>query len=130
MSVTLEEFVNTTLCQITKGVNEAQKTLDSNSNEISGAKINPRPPYNYSDSESNQLVEFDIAVTCESSDQKNMQIKIANVIRLGAGKNKTESENSHTRIKFKVPINYGYHKSDKEEGPPQQDYAINDGFQG
>ena len=113
MSVTLEEFVKTTLCQITKGVNEAQKTLVSNkNNEIRDAKINPRLPYNYSDSESNQLVEFDIAVTCESSDQKNMQIKIANVIGFGARKNKTESENSHTRIKFKVPINYGYHKSD------------------
>lgn len=122
MSVTLEEFVKTTLCQITKGVNEAQKTLVSSSenNQIIGAKINPRLPYNYSDSESNQLVEFDIAVTCESSDNNNMQINIAYVIGLGAGKNKKESENSHTRIKFKVPINYGYHKSDPENKAPQQ----------
>lgn len=127
MSVTLEEFVKTTLCQITKGVNEAQKTLDSN--EITGAKINPRHPYNYAYSDSIQLVEFDIAVTCQLRGEKNMQINIANVIGLGAGTKKTESENSHTRIKFKVPITYGYHKSDKEGEPPQQDYAINDGFQ-
>ncbi len=112
----IEDFVRETLVQITTGVVQAQRQLDS-----SGALVNPDMHFIGKDhsigeakhraGEVVSLVEFDVAVrVAEGKETKGGIGVVAGVISLGSAGKSDSSSGSETRIKFKVPLLLPVHK--------------------
>jgi hypothetical protein len=111
--VELSDFVAQSLIEIVKGVHAAQVEVQK-----LGGFINPAA-YVRSESGShfgflpgNQqqvfLTSFDVAVTATQSTGTNAdaRLQIASLLKLGAGGNSAESQQTISRLKFEVPIAY------------------------
>ncbi len=102
----LQEFIATTLKNIADGVQQAAKNLG---HENSEAAINPRT----SDSKfgyNAQTVDFDIAVT--TTESKGGSAK-AGIKVLGAEGQAKKEDSTVSRIRFSVPMGFGYTESEK-----------------
>lgn len=102
----LQEFIETTLKNIADGVQQAAKNLGHENSETA---INPRT----SDSKFGynvQMVDFDIAVT--TTESKGGSAK-AGIKVFGAEGNIHKEDSTVNRIRFSVPIGFGYTESKK-----------------
>jgi hypothetical protein len=104
----LQDFVTTTLCQISAGVATAKNYDRSIAPRIDVGQDEPKILRTLGDSEGVFLIEFDVPVTA-SKPTKNGAAGSITVLSLPPGKGQAKSsiENSPvSRVKFSVPINY------------------------
>jgi hypothetical protein len=96
----LQEFVKETLLAVINGVGEAQDALGER-----GGEVNPytrgTPKGLLYGSKELQYVDFDVAVTVVESTEASAGITVLGIGGKGA---LSESTNSVSRIKFRVPI--------------------------
>jgi len=104
----LQDFVTTTLCQISAGVATAKNYDRSIAPRIGVGQDDPKILRTLADSYGVFLVEFDVPITA-SETTKNGAAATITVLSLKSGKGqpKRSTENSLvSRVKFSVPINY------------------------
>lgn len=106
----LQEFVRTTLVQITRGVQDAQTSVRENGGYVSPPSHSPVKNEahfdNLHDGQVVFLVDFDVAVTVNETTGTNAEakLKVGGLLSLGAGGKSGDSHESVSRIKFKVPL--------------------------
>lgn len=88
----LQEFIKSSLEQITGGVDEVNQKI--------GDKVY------FTDKGDQRTVEFDIAVSAESGNSKSggLGIKVLEIVDVGGKKEKSEINSRVSRIKFGVNI--------------------------
>ena len=104
----LQDFVTTTLCQISAGVATAKNYDRCIAPRIGVSQDDPKILRTLADSDGVFLVEFDVPITASEASQNGAAGTIA-VLSLASGKGaaKRSVENSSvSRVKFSVPINY------------------------
>lgn len=115
----LQEFIQVSLVQISKGIEAANAELKG-----SNAMINPRNLAVNAGGGANygiitelstklprivELVEFDIAITVSEGTEKNGKIGISvGSVGFGVGGKNTEANSSLSRLKFKIPVAWPY----------------------
>jgi hypothetical protein len=112
----LRDFVAGTLREILDGVTDAQA---GGHREL----INPHAHYLADDAPKThfvtrhqslvQMVEFDVAITVESTTEKSggAGVKIFSVVEVGGGGSDAERSSNVSRIKFSVPVTFPRAKS-------------------
>jgi len=110
----LKEFVQQSLVQIARGIEEASKELKE-----TNAHINPKNVYVNADTRQNygrlvkgkdynpvvELVEFDVAVHASEGTEKSGEIGISvGSIGIGGGGKTQETSKSESRLKFRIPV--------------------------
>lgn len=111
----LKEFVSETIVEIIEGISDAQKRLEG-----SGAKVSPSINKLFTAAQTGgtnmalgyakgggliQMVDFDVAVTAvEGTETKGGIGVVAGIFALGSQGKSTESNQSISRIQFKVPV--------------------------
>ncbi len=100
----LQEFVATTLTQISLGVTSAKTHDDRIAPKIGGGGDNPNVLRTFHGADSVFLVEFDVAVTIEKGSADGSTV-LSVVSAKGAAKRSTENS-LVSRVKFSVPIGY------------------------
>ena len=90
----LQEFIRTSLIQISKGVSEANKELKG------------RPPFQMHAHKDGKDVNFDIALFAIKSNKGTGKagLEVASIIAAGGKLERTKSEENISRIKFCVSI--------------------------
>jgi hypothetical protein len=104
----LQDFVTTTLCQISAGVATAKNYDRSIAPRIGVGQDDPKILRTLADSDGVFLVEFDVPITASETTKNGAAVAIT-VLSLASGKGqaKRSTENSLvSRVKFSVPINY------------------------
>lgn len=110
----LQEFIQDTLLAIAKGIENAQKDTPE------GFEINPKlidhgfPSGAFSNlvgmtkaGDPILLIDFDIAVTTTEIDTNSAKIGVLfSSIGLGANTSQSDSSNSASKIKFRIPMKY------------------------
>jgi hypothetical protein len=100
----LQEFVATTLSQISLGVTNAKNHDDRIAPKIGVGEDNPKVLRTSHGAEGVFLVEFDVAVTVEKGTADGSTV-LAVASAKGAAKRSTENS-AVNRVKFSVPISY------------------------
>jgi len=116
----LRDFVSETLVEIVTGISDAQSRLTD-----SGAQVSPQIRNLFTQSQTGgtnmalgwdtnggliQVVDFDVAVTTtEGTETKGGIGVVAGIFALGSQGKSEESNQSISRIKFKVPISFPKH---------------------
>jgi hypothetical protein len=100
----LQEFVATTLTQISLGVTSAKTHDDRIAPKIGGGGGNPNVLRTFHGADSVFLVEFDVAVTIEKGSADGSTV-LSVASAKGAAKRSTENSQV-SRVKFSVPIGY------------------------
>ena len=100
----LQDFVTTTLCQISLGVTNAKNHDERVAPQIGVGGDNPKVFRTSHGGEGVFLVEFDVAVTLEKGAADGSTV-LAVASAKGAAKRSTENS-SVNRVKFSVPISY------------------------
>lgn len=104
----LQDFVTTTLCQISTGVATAKNYDRSIAPRIGVGQDDPKILRTLADSDGVFLVEFDVPIAA-SEPTKNGAAGTITVLSLPSGKGQAKRtiENSlASRVKFSVPIHY------------------------
>ena len=104
----LQDFVTTTLCQISAGVATAKNYDRSIAPRIGVGQDDPKMLRTLADSDGVFLVDFDLPIAASEA-TKNGAAGNITVLSLppGKGQAKRSIENSPvSRVKFSVPINY------------------------
>jgi hypothetical protein len=103
----LQDFVTTTLCQISAGVATAKNYDRCIAPRISIREDDPRMLRTLTDADGVFLVEFDVPVTASEATEKGTAGSITVPSASAKGQAKRSVENSSaTRIRFSVPIIY------------------------
>jgi hypothetical protein len=104
----LQDFVTTTLCQISAGVATAKNYDRSIAPRIGVGQDDPKILRTLADSDGVFLVEFDVPITASEATKNGAAGNIM-VLSLASGRRQAKggTENSlASRVKFSVPINY------------------------
>jgi hypothetical protein len=103
----LQDFVTTTLCQISAGVATAKNYDRCIAPRIAIREDNPTMLRTLADADGVFLVEFDVPVAASAATEKGTAVSITVPSARAKGQAKRSIENSYvSRIKFSVPINY------------------------
>lgn len=104
----LQEFIKTTLVQITNGVIEAQKELNE-----SGCLINPegftmeggqiRKGYK-NEYRAIQKIKMNVILSVSENEGSKKGIGVAKVINAGLNSEQSSSNNKQTSIEFEIPV--------------------------
>ena len=107
----LQEFIKTTLVQITNGIIEAQNELKE-----TGGLINPEGELLSSNKEriiigdtdyrSIQNVKMNIILSINETKDKKSEIGVAKYIKAGVGSVETLSNDKVTSIEFEIPVSF------------------------
>ena len=104
----LQDFVTTTLCQISAGVATAKNYDRSIAPRIGVGQDDPKILRTLADSEGVFLVEFDVPITASDA-RENGAAGTVTVLSLASGKGQAKRGTENpvvSRVKFNVPINY------------------------
>src|SRR4029450_13607148 len=104
----LQDFITTTLCQISAGVATAKNYDRCIAPRIGGGQDEPKILRTLADSDSVFLVEFDVPVAASEATKNRAAGSIA-IVSTASGKrqaNRNVENSLVSRVKFSVPINY------------------------
>jgi hypothetical protein len=104
----LQDFVTTTLCQISAGVSTAKNYDRCVAPRVDVGETDPKILRTFAGNDGVFLVEFDVAITISDASENGAAASIV-VLSTPAPKAKTKhgAENSSVnRLKFTVPITY------------------------
>lgn len=111
----IEEFVETTLTQLIRGVKKPREVLQDDGKNIAPiTQLSRRTaPHELYVSQSEHLiypVDFDIAVTAEGSSEAGGKVglKIAGIAGIEGGGNSVNRDSVVSHVKFRVPICYPF----------------------
>jgi len=98
----LEEFISKTLISISKGMRAANKGIEA---EDDRPRFMVEPTSWYED-RSKGCIEFDLAITASKQSGKNGELGLKILaLGLGGGKNSSVSDQTVSRVKFKIAPN-------------------------
>jgi hypothetical protein len=110
----LQEFVQATLVEISKGIQRANESLKGTDTKVNPKNLamNTGTGANYGYIAKTQemsrvveLVEFDVAVNVSEGSEKNGKIGISvGSVGLGVGGKSAEGSSSISKIRFKIPV--------------------------
>lgn len=104
----LQEFIKSTLVQITSGVIDAQKDL-----EETGCLINPEgflrssgqiEPGQGNQYRSVQKIKMHVVLNVEEAQGSTSRIGVAKILNAGIGSEENSSTNQMTSIEFEIPV--------------------------
>jgi hypothetical protein len=104
----LQDFITTTLCQISAGVATAKNYDRCIAPRIGVGQDEPKILRTLADSDGVFLVEFDVPVAASEATKNGAAGSIA-ILSLASGKrqaNRSVENSLVSRVKFSVPINY------------------------
>lgn len=123
----LKDFVAESLRQIIDGVREAQLHAEGVGAVVVPRFTDPTPPpgtvnvYGMGQGSNArywiQTVEYDVALAASESIQTRAGAGVLTVVSVGGGREKTESQEQTSRVKFSIPIMLP-HQTGKPPAPP------------
>ena len=105
----IEKFVSDTLVQIAAGVTAAneemeKRKLDAKANPAGGNVVSQASTH-YRGIPDTQMIEFDIAVTVESTAATNGEAGVGiSILKLGTSGASSSSDSQASRIQFTIPL--------------------------